>query len=692
MSRWSAWIARQATPRYQKLATVRQSLPVYGVRDAFYALVAQHRVVLVAGETGSGKSTQIPQFVLEQAIAAKAPVHIVCTQPRRISAVSIASRVSEELGELPHDLGSRRSWVGYQVRMENKTHRDTPLVFCTTGVLLRQLESDPSLRRTMHIVIDEVHERSIDSDFLLLQVAELALLRPDLTVILMSATADTKLFCNYFNRKGLGPVGVLKASGRTFPVQERYLEHAIEDSGYQLDEGSEYAWDDDDDVVMPELTGGDFSRRTRRSVALTNMSRVNLDLVVHLVQWLVNGGGGLLAQHPGSILVFLPGVFEIKRCVDLVTAMRTERPMVALPLHSMLSVDDQRKVFDPVPAGKQKIVFSTNIAETGVTIPDVTIVIDSAKAREMTFRPRQNITALTETFISRANCKQRRGRAGRVREGVCFHLVTHDFYQQLPEHRPPEILRLPLENLCLRIRIFLDISNQRQTSIAAFLNRAIATPPERNTKTAVATLCQVGALDDFENLTRLGALLAHLPLDVRLGKMLILGAKFRCLDPILTVVAALSLGKSVFAPTRDRDDADSSKSDTIISDTVFWRSRFLHSGSDLLSIANVYARYRQIWALHGKVSAARAWCQRNRLHFANLEMVRDTRSQLLGCLVDAGLVRMSPADGGAPRRRGGGGGSRSRSSDAVPAAYNANEPSAGPVLAASLYPNILVNN
>ncbi|KAI9205267.1 uncharacterized protein BJ171DRAFT_441477 [Polychytrium aggregatum] len=692
---------RKSRRGYQKLLADRSKLPVYLKRKEILDVIRSHQVVIVSGETGSGKSTQIPQFILEDLIETKASgcYQVLCTQPRRISATSIASRVSEEIGDPAGGVGAKGAWVGYQIRLESKVSPTTRLTFCTTGVLLRRLESNPTLDGVTHIVVDEVHERSMDSDFLLILLRRLLNIRPDMRLILMSATADSAKFQRYFESNGLIKCPGINVAGRTFPVETFYLEDAIEQTNFVIDPDSEYArkpvvvrqsagkvgitvrggkrinmsleWDEevydddqDDDSITESISTSDdvdrlpqYTKKTLKTVSAMDPYRLNLDLVEALVRHVcrvassrgqsggrdddkddweaevddaggVNGADDANADR-GSILVFLPGLAEIRKLHERLSAEPADRQnnpgpaMEVLPLHSTLGSAEQARVFLPPPKGKQVVVLATNIAETGITIPHVRYVIDTVRAREISYDERRNMTRLKEIFVAKANCKQRRGRAGRVSEGICYHLIARGAFEQLPDHRPPELTRLPLEEMCLRAR-----AGRHSDSFYSLFQEALDPPPRKNVDKAIAILQQVQAIDSETNLTALGYRLAQLPVDCRLGKTLLFAVALRCLDPILTVCAALFMSKSPFLrPFGKEAEADQA------------RATFRVENSDLLSIASAMSRYRDIVARGAKSGfSIQQECSRAFLNATNCSQIEDAKEQLLRLLIASGTL------------------------------------------------------
>ncbi|KAJ3224617.1 ATP-dependent RNA helicase dhx29 [Clydaea vesicula] len=505
---------------YKQLLFKRQTLPVFSQREKIIKACSENTFVIISGETGSGKSTQVPQFLLENSFEILKEANLICTQPRRISAISIASRVSEEMGE--REIGMDKSLIGYSIRLESKISETTRLTFCTTGILLRRMEIDPYLEKITHVIVDEVHERSLESDFLLLLLKKLVKVRNDLTVVLMSATADSQKFYEYFFDAHT-PCICVDVPGRTFPVTTMYLEDAIQDTSYLLEEYSEYAvydnrkistaklnvtskggksiqttvqWsgsdsdDKDDFFASDDFSSNKYNINTINTLKRIDISKINLELIERLIFKLHVEGPVDMNGDRGSILVFLPGYGEIKRLYDVIASNADRNNMTVLPLHSSLNSNQQALVFKPSHSGFRKVILSTNIAETGVTIPDVTYVIDTVKSREVSYDIKRHVTKLSEVFISKANCLQRRGRAGRVREGICYHLVPSKFFfMSLLPQRQPEIMRLPLEELCLRIRAI-----GYKLPFSQFLSDALDIPPLENVARSVDELMSVGAM------------------------------------------------------------------------------------------------------------------------------------------------------------------------------------------------------
>lgn len=380
------WASKLSTPSYQHMLTSRMSLPIWNFKDELLNAITDNQVVIICGETGCGKSTQVPAFILEHELSGGRPCKLYCTEPRRISAISLARRVSEELGEGKGDIGTFRSLVGFAIRLESKFTAQTRLVYATTGIVMRMLEGSDDLGDITHLVLDEVHERSIESDFLLIVLRKLLKRRSDLKVVLMSATVNAERFSFY-----LGGAPIMNVPGRTFPVDTKYLEDAVEVTNYNADSGSHggaeaVEFDDDDATKVPSETADlqGYSAKTLSTLAKLDEYRVSYGLIVRLLETIATSE--FYCPYSKAILVFLPGMAEIRRLNDMLTGHRTfANGWYIYALHSTIATDEQERAFLVPPPGVRKIVLATNIAETGITIPDVTCVIDTGKHKEMRF-------------------------------------------------------------------------------------------------------------------------------------------------------------------------------------------------------------------------------------------------------------------------------------------------------------------
>ncbi|KAI9676489.1 MAG: hypothetical protein M1817_000647 [Caeruleum heppii] len=674
------WTNKASSTNYQRMLKGRTQLPIWGFKDQVLSALQRHQVIIICGETGCGKSTQVPAFVLESELSEGRACNIYCTEPRRISAISLARRVSDELGERKNDIGTPRSMVGYAIRLESKISSETRLVYATTGIVMRMLERTRDLAGITHLVLDEVHERSIDSDFLLIVLRELMVRRPELKVVLMSATVDAQRFSSYLNG-----APVLNVPGRTFPVETRYLEDAVELTGYrsEADPSDPTRNDvDDTDIDVDGLVDGvkgkddltkslnGYSRQTIKTLSEMNEYNIDFGLISRLVECIAVSP--IHAKYSKAILVFLPGIAEIRRLNDMLLGHpNLRKDCYVYPLHSTIASEEQEQAFLVPPPGVRKIVLATNIAETGITIPDITCVIDAGKHKEMRFDERRQLSRLIESFISRANAKQRRGRAGRVQEGVCFHLFTKPRHDHLmAEQQTPEMLRLSLQDLVLRVKIC------KLGDIEETLSQALDAPPVKNIRRAIDALVDVKALTAAEELTPLGAQLAKLPLDVHLGKLILLGSIYNCLDVTVTIAAILSSKSPFSAPMGARSQADLA------------RMSFKRGDSDLLTLWNAYCAWRRVCQGSG---SEYSFCRKNFLSPQTLANIEDLKQQLLTSVVDAGFLTLTSEEMGTMNRSRTS--FRQRSFVSIPDRINAhsdNDLIASSVIAWSLYPKILV--
>ena len=668
------WTRKSSTESYQRMLLARTNLPMFHAKATAMEAIARNQVTIVVGDTGSGKSTQVPQFILEHELSQGRQCKIYCTEPRRISAISLAQRVSEELGEQKGDVGTARSLVGYAIRLESQTAVSTRLVYATVGIVLRMLENADGLKGITHLVLDEVHERSIDTDFLLIVLRTLINARPDLKVILMSATVDAQKFSNY-----LDGAPIISVPGRTFPVGARFLEDAIELTGHTNEDASARDTTDEDDADVDQPADGKsdasqslsgYSAKTRKTLATYDEYRIDHALIVKLLEKVAYDAE--YKDFSKAILVFLPGIAEIRQLNDMLVGHPSfSKGWRVHALHSTFSSEDQQAAFEIPTNGVRKIVLATNIAETGITIPDVTCVIDTGKHREMRFDERRQMSRLIQSFIARANAKQRRGRAGRVQEGLCFHLFTkHRFENLMIDQQTPEMLRLSLQDLVMRVKIC------KLGNIEDALSQAIDPPSSKNIRRAIDALVEVGALTETEQLTPLGSQLAKMPLDAQLGKLILLGASFGCLDFAATVAATLSSKTPFLSPMHARKQADSV------------RLGFKRGDSDLLTTYNAYTAWRKVCTTPGMSEFT--FCNKNFLSPQNLANIEDLKAQLLTALVDANFVSFSPQERNALTKVRPG--SRQRNFVTLPEKYTKNDTNdilTSSVAAWSFYPKIV---
>ncbi|KAF3930919.1 hypothetical protein ABW19_dt0207407 [Dactylella cylindrospora] len=591
--------AKISTPLYHHMLLGRMNLPIWNYRDQLMHAIEENQVTISC--------------------------RIFVTEPRRISAISLAKRVCEELGENSGDLGTNRSLVGYSIRLEAKFSSQTRLIYATTGIVMRLLERGNNLREMTHLILDEVHERSIESDFLLLVLRKLLAVRKDLKVILMSATVDANKFSEY-----LDGAPIFQIPGRTFPVQTFYLEDAVETTDFILSDDSvrrnrrqddEYSFDEVEETGPMSTSNYEaYSVQTRKTMARFDEWTINYDLIVQLIIQVATNPH--YAPYSQAILVFLPGMNEIRRLHSaLLGDPNFQQGWELHALHSAIATEEQERAFFIPPAGYRKVVIATNIAETGITIPDITCVIDTCKSKEMRFDEKKQLSRLIETFVSKANAKQRRGRAGRVQEGLCFHLVTKErFNNYFAEQQVPEMLRLSLQDLVLRIKI-CNLGGIEDT-----LSLALDPPTSKNVNRAIDSLLEVKALTSNEELTPLGRHLAQLPLDVYLGKLLLLSTLYSCVDVCVTIAAILSSKSPWVQPFGKREQAEVAR--------MNWKT----GDSDLLTTYYAYSAWRK--AVQDRTINEYEFCNKNYLSSKTLAAIEELKVQLFVALADSGLMSL----------------------------------------------------
>lgn len=615
----------QASGSLKEMKSFREKLPAFKMKSEFLKAVQGNQVLVVSGETGCGKTTQLPQFILEEEISCLrgADCNIICTQPRRVSAISVAARISAERGET---LGKT---VGYHIRLEAKRSAETRLLFCTTGVLLRQLVQDPELTGVSHLLVDEIHERGMNEDFLIIILRDLLPRRPDLRLILMSATINADLFSKYFAN-----APTMHIPGFTFPVVEHFLEDVLEKTRYSIKSESDdiegnsrrrkKQQDSKKDPLAEMFEDIDidthyksYSSGVRKSLEAWSGSQIDLGLVEATIEYICRNEGG------GAILVFLTGWDEISKLFEELEKnylLGNRSKFLILPIHGSMPTIDQCEIFDRPPPNKRKIVLATNIAESSITIDDVVYVIDCGKAKETSYDALNKLASLLPSWISKASARQRRGRAGRVQPGVCYRLYPKLIHNAMPEYQLPEILRTPLQELCLHIK-----SLQLGTA-APFLGKALQPPDSLAVQNAIELLKTIGALDNKEELTPLGRHLCTVPLDPNIGKMLLMGSIFQCLGPALTIAASLAYRNPFVLPINRKKEADEAK-----------RYFACDSRSDHLALVEAFEEWKDAKSRGDEKN----FCWENFLSPATLRLIDDMRTQFLNLLSDIGFVDKS---------------------------------------------------
>jgi ATP-dependent helicase HrpA len=555
-------------------------LPVTERRSDIAAAIAANQVVIVAGETGSGKTTQLPKICLELGRGVRGTIGH--TQPRRLAARTVAARIAEELGT---PLGEA---VGYTVRFTDQAGDRTLVKLMTDGILLAEVQRDRRLLRYDTLIIDEAHERSLNIDFLLGYLRQLLPRRPDLKVIVTSATIEPGRFAQFF-----GDAPIVEVSGRTYPVEIRYRPLAVVVPA----DGAEDPDDPDHEVVRTELR---------------DPTEAIVDAVAELE-----------AEPPGDVLVFLSGEREIRDTAEALRAVVDAGHTEVLPLYARLPTAEQQKVFQPSRTAR-RIVLATNVAETSLTVPGIRYVVDPGTARISRYSRRTKVQRLPIEPISQASAAQRAGRSGRTAPGVCIRLYSEEDFASRPRFTDPEILRTNLAAVILQMAAlgFGDIE------AFGFLD-----PPDaRSIRDGVALLQELGAFDRAGELTDVGRRLAQIPVDPRLGRMILQAQEEGCVRELLVLTAALSIPDPRERPV-DREDAARQK-----------HARFADEHSDFTSFLNLW-RYLGEQRKERSGSSFRRMCHDEFLHYLRIREWQDLVGQLRGICRDLGIREQDePAD------------------------------------------------
>ncbi|WVO16893.1 hypothetical protein L204_104579 [Cryptococcus depauperatus] len=623
-------------PRMAKMRKSRASLPVYLQAQKLLMEIEANDVSIIMAATGSGKTTQVPQLLFDAMIkkGEGAKCNIVCTQPRRLAAMSVAERIAEERGQAIGDE------VGYQVRFDAQLPQPNGCItFCTTGIFLKRMQSalgdtaDPAAVTRMdeisHVVVDEVHERDIDTDLLLVVLKRLLSDRKrrgiPIKVVLMSATIDPTLFQSYFaDANNYAPVA--EVPGRTYPVEKFYLDNLI--PKLQNTPSNSSSW------VFREKNVKEYLSKELSQQPANFMKDTGIELEIPYALVALTVAFVISQSNDGHVLVFLPGWEEIKKVSTILMDSR-KYPLLGMNfndtssfsihyLHSTIPAAEQKEVFRTPPRGVRRIILATNIAETSVTIPDVVYVVDTGRVKEKRYDPERHMSSLVSAWVGSSNLNQRAGRAGRHREGEYYGLVSKNRLQSLAPHQMVEMKRSDLSNVVMHVKA-LNLG-EVETVLAATIE-----PPENSRiVAAMGVLRMLGALDAHQNLTSLGRVLLQLPVEASIGKLCLYGSFFRCLDSALTLAAVLTNRDPFLAPPAQKSLADEIKDSW--SPTSF--------RSDPLAIVAAYNKWNELDERH-RIRESNMFCDKNFLSKPTLLQIKQVKQSLLQSLNNAGVIAVS---------------------------------------------------
>ncbi|WP_349931506.1 ATP-dependent RNA helicase HrpA [Glutamicibacter mishrai] len=574
--------------------TYPEALPVSARRADILKAVRENQVVVIAGETGSGKTTQLPKMLIELGLAEKGMIGH--TQPRRLAARTVAERIAEEMGT---EIGDE---VGFHVRFTGEVSRNTKLKVMTDGILLAEIQRDRLLKKYSAIIIDEAHERSLNIDFLLGYLKQIMPKRPELKIIITSATIDPERFAAHFGTPlpdgEVKPAPIIEVSGRTFPVELRYRPLQ-----------AEAELDADDENTLEE-------------------ERDPLDAVTDAVK-------ELSREAPGDILIFFSGEREIRDATEALRALVTSNKRMpryeVLPLFARLSLAEQHRVFHP--GGAPRIILATNVAETSLTVPGIKYVIDTGTARISRYSHRTKVQRLPIERVSQASANQRSGRCGRVSEGIAIRLYSEDDFQARPEFTDPEILRTNLASVILQMISMGVVSSAAEVAQFPFVQ-----PPEARAITdGVNLLRELGALGSSKaaKLTDIGRKLAQLPLDVRLGRMIVESAQRGVAKEVMVLAAGLSIQDPRERPSEETGQRDRA---------VELHKRFADEKSDFIALLNLWA-YLQEQQKELSSSAFRRLCKSEFINYLRVREWQDLFTQLRQLAKPLGItVAAAPVD------------------------------------------------
>lgn len=573
------------------------SLPVSARREDIKKAISENQVVIVAGETGSGKTTQLPKMLLELGFGERGIIGH--TQPRRLAARTVAERLAEELDV---NIGEE---VGYQVRFTGEVSKETKVKLMTDGIMLAEIPQDRQLKRYSAIIIDEAHERSLNIDFLMGYLKRLLPQRPDLKIVITSATIDPERFANHFGTEDK-PAPIVEVSGRTYPVEIRYRPLAADDQLEEDELDPESAFEEDKDPVDGIC-----------------------DAVVELSK-----------ESPGDILVFLSGEREIRDSADALRGLVERNRRLAgteiLPLFARLSLAEQHRVFHP--GAHRRIILATNVAETSLTVPGIKYVIDTGVARISRYSHRTKVQRLPIERVSQASANQRSGRCGRVSDGIAIRLYSEEDFASRPEFTDPEILRTNLASVILSMSAMGIISSPKDVGDFPFVEK----PDEKAVNDGVVLLRELGAMGggagagrNSGGITRTGRQLAKLPVDVRLGRMILEGGRRDCAKEIMVLAAALSIQDPRERPSQETGKRERAQE---------LHRRFEDENSDFLGYLNLW-RYLQEKQQELSSSAFRRLCKQEFINYLRVREWQDLFTQLRQLAKSVGIkIAAAPID------------------------------------------------
>ncbi|XP_072764211.1 ATP-dependent RNA helicase DHX30 [Anoplolepis gracilipes] len=559
------------------------NLPIIEFRDEILSKLENNQVLLIEGDTGCGKTTQVPQFIMDNfARSGNATnCNILVSQPRRISAISLADRIAHERGEVVGDV------VGFQVRLEQVRPKQLGgILFCTTGILLKKLQTNPSLEGCSHVILDEAHERQIDTDMLMILLKRALKLNPDLKILIMSATINAHMFQKYFN------CPAVKVPGRLYPVKMHFLE---------------------DIERLPSINKYQLFRYYPRNDDENERLLVDYEKVVQIIKWISQN------KPPGAILCFLPGWNDITKVQDILELLPLEmEKQLILPIHSKVSHDAQRKIFEHTSQDTRKIILATDIAETGITVSDVVYVIDSAIRKESRWNENKDLLCISNRWVSKANIHQRKGRAGRVKPGESYHIITKVDYEKLEPHPLPQVLCNPLE------KVVLDTKTYTNEKAEKFLSGLLEPPNPVSIHKAVRNLIYLGVLDENENLTALGKRIALFPTHPKFSKALVYSSIFNCMQPVVTIASAFYGENTLFYGVLEH------KSE------IRENKKLYHPSSDHIALAWIYKQ----WFQHNTTNShlIPRFCKQMRLRQNRMEVLSQIRNTFIQQLIQSRLL------------------------------------------------------